>query len=107
MKNLLCTLVTLYVIVLVLRIVLSWFPTAPGSVVEQINRVLRAATDPLLLPLRRVIPPDGWARSECADPAAVLAGRGPARVAALLRLPVSDGRRRLVTRFPASRAPIS
>lgn len=59
MKNLLCTLVTLYVIVLVLRIVLSWFPTAPGSVVEQINRVLRAATDPLLLPLRRVIPPMG------------------------------------------------
>ncbi len=59
MRGLLCGLVNLYVIVLVARIVLSWFPASPGSVVEQVNRVLRSLTDPVLIPIRRVMPSMG------------------------------------------------
>ncbi len=59
MRSLLCSLINLYVIVIILRIVLSWFPVSPGSVVEQINRVLRVVTDPVLIPIRRVMPQFG------------------------------------------------
>jgi YggT family protein len=59
MRELLCTVLNLYVIAIVLRMVLSWFPLEPGGVVAQANGVLRRATDPLLEPLRRALPPLG------------------------------------------------
>lgn len=59
MRELLCFALTLYVIAIVVRLVLSWFPISPGSVVERMNHGLRVITDPLLDPLRRVIPPLG------------------------------------------------
>jgi YggT family protein len=49
----------LYVIALFIWIVLSWFPTSPGSAVEGIRRFLGTIIDPVLVPLRRVIPPLG------------------------------------------------
>jgi YggT family protein len=54
-----CTFLRIYLIVLVLRAVLSWFPARPGTALASINSVLFQLTDPLLAPLRRVIPPAG------------------------------------------------
>jgi YggT family protein len=59
--ELLCTLVLLYTIVIFLVIVFSWFPVQPGGPADGIFRFLRRLTDPVLLPLRRLIPPIGGA----------------------------------------------
>lgn len=59
MRDVLCTVLNLYVIAIVLRMVLSWFPLEPGGVAAQANGVLRRVTDPLLEPLRRALPPLG------------------------------------------------
>jgi YggT family protein len=55
----LCALLWLYLIVLVLRAVFSWFPVRSGTALASINSVLFQLTEPLLAPLRRVIPPAG------------------------------------------------
>jgi YggT family protein len=54
-----CALLWLYLIVLVLRAVFSWFPVRSGTALASINSVLFQLTEPLLAPLRRVIPPAG------------------------------------------------
>jgi len=55
--SILCSLLSLYLIVLFARVVFSYFPVTPGTPLESINTVLRALTEPLLGPLRRAIPP--------------------------------------------------
>lgn len=57
--GILCSLLNLYIIAIIVRLVLSWFPVSQGSVVEQVNHGLRRVTDPVLEPLRRIIPPLG------------------------------------------------
>lgn len=54
-----CAFLTVYLIVLVARAVLSWFPVRHGGAMASINSVLFQLTEPLLAPLRRVIPPAG------------------------------------------------
>ena len=54
--EILCLAVRLYFVILLLRIILSWVPSLPTPL-EPFARFLRAATDPLLIPLRRLIPP--------------------------------------------------
>jgi YggT family protein len=54
-----CAFLTIFLVVLFLRAVFSWFPARPGSGLAQINRVLTDLTDWALRPLRRVIPPAG------------------------------------------------
>ena len=49
----------LYVYVLLGRVVLSWFPLAPGGAMASIHSALYTVTEPVLGPLRRVIPPLG------------------------------------------------
>jgi YggT family protein len=46
-----------YVIVLVARALLSWVPTRPGSPVTGVSRVLDRITEPVLRPVRRILPP--------------------------------------------------
>jgi YggT family protein len=46
-----------YVLVLVARALLSWVPTRPGSPVTGISRVLDRITEPVLRPVRRILPP--------------------------------------------------
>lgn len=55
--EIICTLLGIYLIVLIIRMVLSWFPIAPGSSMEMVASVLYALTEPILGPLRRAIPP--------------------------------------------------
>jgi YggT family protein len=54
-----CALLTVFLIVLALRAVISWFPSQPGSFVAQLNSVLFVLTDWALRPLRQVIPTAG------------------------------------------------
>ncbi|MDQ1396917.1 MAG: YggT family protein [Acidimicrobiaceae bacterium] len=53
------TLLNLYLLVLVGRDVLSWIPLSPGSALAPVASFLYAVTEPVLAPLRRVIPPMG------------------------------------------------
>jgi YggT family protein len=53
---LICWLLQLYVFVLLVRIVLSWFPLEPGGTMATVNGYLRAVTDPVLDPVRRLLP---------------------------------------------------
>jgi YggT family protein len=39
------------------RALLSWFPASPGSWLASINTVLYRLTEPVLAPVRRLIPP--------------------------------------------------
>jgi YggT family protein len=54
-----CALITAYLIVLTARAVMSWFPIRPGTPAATIYGVLHDLTEPVLAPLRRVIPPAG------------------------------------------------
>lgn len=55
--DIVCWLLTAYLLILLVRIVLSWFPISRGSPLEAVGAVLYALTEPLLGPLRRAIPP--------------------------------------------------
>lgn len=57
--TLVCAFITVYIVVLFARAVLSWFPVRPGGAASSINSVLHDLTEPVLAPLRRVIPPAG------------------------------------------------
>jgi len=46
-------------IVMFARIILSWFPVEPGSGMASVYGVLYAITEPVLGPIRRVLPPMG------------------------------------------------
>ncbi len=59
MRELLCSLLTLYLIVLFARIILSWFPISPGSALASVFSVVYGVTEPVLGPVRRMIPPIG------------------------------------------------
>lgn len=54
-----CLLINAYLIALFARIILSWFPIAPGGLLAQIFSVLYTVTEPVLGPIRRAIPPIG------------------------------------------------
>ena len=51
--------ITLYIIAIFGVIIMSWFPHPSGGVGASVFEVLRKITDPVLVPLRRVIPPIG------------------------------------------------
>ena len=52
-----CTLLQLYLLVLFARIILSWFPLSPGGVMTSVHSLLFTITEPLLGPIRRLLPP--------------------------------------------------
>jgi YggT family protein len=49
--------VELYVIILIVRALLSWIPARPGTGFEKVVRALDAITEPVLRPVRRILPP--------------------------------------------------
>ena len=58
-QNLLCRLLQAYLIVMFARIILSWFPISPNSGMASVYGFLYSITEPVLAPIRRVIPPIG------------------------------------------------
>ena len=59
MSDVICPLLWLFIVILFARIIVSWFPAAPGSITALISDGLRFLTDWILVPLRNVIPPVG------------------------------------------------
>ena len=55
LRDILCFVLQVYYVILIVRIVLSWVPSVPEPI-QPIARAVRAATDPLLIPLRGLIP---------------------------------------------------
>ena len=55
--EIICQLLTLYFFVLVARIILSWFPISPGSGLATVFSLIYSVTEPVLGPLRRILPP--------------------------------------------------
>ncbi len=59
MRSLLATLLDVYLVALFARIILSWFPVKPGSALVGIYSFLYSVTEPVLGPVRRILPPLG------------------------------------------------
>ncbi len=59
MKQVVCATLNVYLLILLARAVLSWFPVRPGTAVASILGVLMQLTEPVLAPVRRIIPPAG------------------------------------------------
>ncbi len=59
MREILCKLLNVYVLIVFFRIVLSWFPLRPGGIMFTVNQWLFRATEPLMGRARRVLPPMG------------------------------------------------
>jgi YggT family protein len=55
--HILAGLVEAYVVVLIVRALLSWLPMRPGSPMIPVQRALAAVTEPVLRPIRRLLPP--------------------------------------------------
>jgi YggT family protein len=55
--RILIDLVQAYIFILFIRIIASWFPINPWSRAAKALRVVSAITDPILVPVRRVLPP--------------------------------------------------
>ncbi|MHB8294170.1 MAG: YggT family protein [Acidimicrobiales bacterium] len=54
-----CAALRIYVVLILARVILSYFPLTPGSVFLSIDGLLRKVTEPVLSPVRRVLPPVG------------------------------------------------
>lgn len=59
MNQVICQVFRLYYLALFARIILSWFPVSPGSPLASVFSFLYAITEPVLGPIRRMIPPMG------------------------------------------------
>lgn len=56
-KSILVGLIEAYVVILIVRALLSWIPVRPGSPFLPVVRILDAITEPVLRPIRRILPP--------------------------------------------------
>ena len=57
MTGILCWAINIYALLILVRIVLSWFPIASGGLMASVYGVLFSATEPVLGAVRRVVPP--------------------------------------------------
>ena len=57
MTGLICWALGVYSLLILVRIVLSWFPIASGGLLASVYGVLFSATEPVLGAVRRVVPP--------------------------------------------------
>jgi YggT family protein len=57
--ELICSLISIYYIVLFARIILSWFPLQPGTGLASIASIVYQLTEPVMGPVRRLIPSIG------------------------------------------------
>ncbi|MDQ6615932.1 MAG: YggT family protein [Actinomycetota bacterium] len=55
----LCLLGNIYVLILIARAIMSWFPLRSDSPFIPVARFLNAVTEPVLAPFRRLIPAAG------------------------------------------------
>jgi YggT family protein len=56
MRSIICIALSLYVVVLLGRMIFSWIPVDPQSAWQSLNSFCFRATEPVLAPVRSVIP---------------------------------------------------
>ena len=59
MRDIITWLLTIYLVILAGRALLSWFPIQPGTFLGSLSSLLIDLTEPVLRPVRKVIPPAG------------------------------------------------
>ncbi|MBV8986559.1 MAG: YggT family protein [Acidimicrobiia bacterium] len=60
MSHPLSALLQLYIVVIFVRVILSWFPISPDSPMAGVYRLVYSLTEPVLGPIRRVMPSVGF-----------------------------------------------
>ncbi|HWC68831.1 MAG TPA: YggT family protein [Acidimicrobiales bacterium] len=56
MLSLICLLLNLFTLAIIVRAILSWFPLSPDGIMFRVASVLNTVTEPVLGPVRRVMP---------------------------------------------------
>ena len=59
MIGLLCSVVQIFIYMIIVRVVLSWFPATSGGVVAQVSYFVGRFTEPVLDAVRRILPRTG------------------------------------------------
>ena len=59
MIGLLCSVVQIFLYMIIVRVVLSWFPATSGGVVAQVSYFVGRFTEPVLDAVRRILPRTG------------------------------------------------
>ena len=57
MATIVCLIIQLYLLVIFVRIIMSRFPPTPGTTYAQIFEAFDRVTDPVLAPVRAMLPP--------------------------------------------------
>ena len=57
MASVICLLLQIYSLLILVRVVFSWFPVSPYGTAAVVSGFLSFVTDPMLRPLRKVLPP--------------------------------------------------
>lgn len=57
MPDIVCTLLGIYLIIVFVRVVLSWFPIDPDGPIATVAGFFHLLTDPIMEPLRKALPP--------------------------------------------------
>jgi YggT family protein len=52
-----CIAIQIYLLVVLVRIIMSWFPPTPGTTYQTVYDVFDRLTEPVLAPIRAVMPP--------------------------------------------------
>ena len=54
--SLLCQALGIFLFLIYIRVILSWFPANPQGPFGQISRIVHQLTDPVMIPVRRALP---------------------------------------------------
>ena len=57
MPDIVCSLLQLYILVIVVRLFMSWVPPTPGSTYQTVYDGFVTVTEPVLAPVRSLLPP--------------------------------------------------
>lgn len=57
MSALICVAIQLYLLVIFARLIMSWFPAEPGTTYASIYEGFVTVTEPVLAPVRQLLPP--------------------------------------------------
>jgi YggT family protein len=55
--TIIAAILNIFLFVLLVRVVLSYIPSQPGSALGTVQRVFEAVTEPVLRPVRKAVPP--------------------------------------------------
>jgi YggT family protein len=58
-KEVVCATLNVYLLILVARAILSFFPVRPGTGMASMQHVLAQLTEPVIAPVRCIVPPAG------------------------------------------------